>query len=258
MMFHSFLLVDIGNSMTKWAVAGIPGRVNKGVRRVEGATPTSGMTALSIRALKEEFPGHYLILCSVVPGLVPLFLRFFKRGCHLVTADSPALGLRFDYPNPREIGSDRLAAAVAVQAMGSFPAIIIACGTATAFTVLDAKGNLCGGAIAPGLEAQRDALLGATAQLPATDLRVPRSALAKSTREAIRAGVTLGFLGGVREIVTKLTATIPGAKKPHLFLTGGNAPLIAKNLDLPFELRPLLVLEGLRMIGERHFAMENK
>lgn len=258
MMFHSLLLVDVGNSHTKWASAGIPGRMKKLLRDIEGEMPTSEVNPQTILTLKEKFPGHYLVFCSVVPDLVPLFGRFFKRGFHLVTADSPALGLHFDYPKPKEIGTDRLAAAVAVHALGRFPAIIIACGTATAFTVLDAKGRLCGGAIAPGTEAQRDALLGATAQLPATDLRPPRSALAKSTQEAIRVGVLLGFVGGVRELIVELTKAIPGGKTPHLFLTGGNAPLVAKGLDFPFKLRPLLVLEGLRIIGNRVWNPERE
>ena len=97
---------------------------------------------------------------------------------------------------------------------GNCPAIIVACGTATAFTVLDAKGRLCGGAIAPGLQAQLAALLGATAQLPTTTLRHPRSALARSTQDAIRAGVMLNFQGGVKEIIQQLSDALPGRSKP--------------------------------------------
>ena len=132
-----------------------------------------------------------------------------------------------------------------------FPAIIVACGTATAFTVLDAKGRLCGGAIAPGLHAQLGALIAITAQLPSTSLKMPRSPLARSTRDAIRAGVLLSFQGGVKEIVRRLGEALSRGAKPQVILTGGHAKLATEALDVPYTLRPLLVLEGLRIIGQR-------
>jgi type III pantothenate kinase len=241
-----FLLIDAGNSRLKWATAGSRGPV-----RVTGEIATKEATSAWIRALARKFPGHQLVLASVVPKLVPVFRRAFSKRIEVVTGNSRALGLVFDYPRPVEIGADRLAAAVAVHARGHYPAIIVACGTATAFTVLDAKGRLCGGVIAPGLQAQLAALLGATAQLPATTLRPPCSALARSTRDAIRAGVTLNFQGGVKEILHRLSKALPGRREPHILITGGNARYLAGNLGLPVKLRPLLVFEGLHMIGLR-------
>jgi type III pantothenate kinase len=187
----------------------------------------------------------------VVPKLTFEFCRTFKRGFHSVTADSTALGIVFDYPKPAELGADRLAAAVAVQGLKKWPVIIVACGTATAFTVLDARGRLCGGAIAPGLQAQLDALLGATAQLPAITLKAPRSAMARSTQEAIRAGVMLNFQGGAKEIIRQLGQALPGWKRPGIILTGGNAHHLTDSLSMRHTLRPLLVFEGLRIIGYR-------
>ncbi len=258
MIFHSFLLVDIGNTRVKWAAAGLPGidpspafYSRNALPLVKGEMPAADATPDSIRELKESFPGHYLVLASVVPKLTFDFCRAFKRGFHLVTADSPALGLDFDYPNPGEIGADRLAAAVAARELRRWPAIIVSCGTATAFTVLDAKGRLCGGVIAPGLQTQLAALIGATAQLPATTLLQPRTALAKSTQDAIRAGVMLNFHGGVKEIIHQLSETLPGRGKPRIILTGGDAHYLANSLEIPHTLRPLLVFEGLRMIGLR-------
>jgi type III pantothenate kinase len=172
----------------------------------------------------------------------------------LVTGHSPALGLRFRYPKPAEIGADRLAAAVAVLADEIWPVIVVSCGTATAFTVLDADGRLCGGVIAPGLQTQLAALLGATAQLPATKLRPPRNALARSTGDAIRAGVVLNFQGGVKEILQRLRESLPGS--PRVIVTGGNAGYLAGTLKGKATFRPLLVFEGLRMIGTRAFMEE--
>lgn len=255
MNLHAFLLVDVGNTRVKWTFAAMPGydSVDFPVNLPTGTGEmlTTKATAESVQALARKFERYYLVLSSVVPPLTAVFSRAFKRRFHLVKANSPALGLDFDYPNTAEIGADRIAAAVAAHAYGHYPAIVVSCGTATAFTVLDAKGRLCGGVIAPGLQTQLAALLGATAQLPGTILKLPRTALAKSTREAIRAGVILSFQGGVKEIIRQLSGALPVRKPPAIILTGGNAPFLAGSLNLPHTLRPLLVFEGLHIIGNR-------
>ncbi|MCE0522530.1 MAG: type III pantothenate kinase [Methylacidiphilales bacterium] len=241
----NFLLIDIGNTRLKWATAGPRGPI-----RVAGDVATTAVTPGWIASLARKYPGHRAVLASVVPKPVPAFRRAFTGRLIEISAALPEPGFRFHYPKPAEIGADRLAAAVAAHARGLYPAIIVACGTATAFTVLDAKGRLCGGVIAPGLQAQQAALLDATAQLPATALRLPRSALARSTRDAIRAGVILNFQGGVKEIVHRLSEALPG-RRLHVLLTGGNARHLGKNPGFPAKLRPLLVFEGLHIIGLR-------
>ena len=241
-----YLLVDTGNTRLKWATAQHSSPI-----RVSGEIGTAKANSTWIHALARKFPQQQVVLASVVPQVIPLFRRAFAKRMEIVSGTAPGLGLKFDYPKPAELGADRLAAAVAAHEAGKWPAIIISCGTATAFTVIDAKGRMCGGVIAPGLQTQLAALLGATAQLPDTVLKQPRSALAKSTQDAIRAGVILNFQGGVKEIIRQLGAALPARKKPAIILTGGNAHYLTGALDLPHTLRPLLVFEGLRIIGNR-------
>ncbi|HUB67563.1 MAG TPA: type III pantothenate kinase [Candidatus Methylacidiphilales bacterium] len=241
-----FLLIDAGNSRLKWAVAGPRGRIVP-----SGDIATQEAAPARIFTLARKYPNHRAVLASVVPKFIPIFRGAFTGRLHVVSGKSPALGLEFDYSQPSELGADRLAAAVAVHAEGVWPAIIIAAGTATAFTVLDERGQVCGGAIAPGLQAQLAALLAATAKLPSIAPRPPRHALARSTREAIRSGLIHGFRGGVKEIVRRLSSELTGPGQPAVFLTGGNAAWLAGALDGSVQMRPLLVFEGLRMIGAR-------
>ena len=247
---REFLLIDVGNSRLKWTTGG-----KLRPSRIAGDIATRDATSKWVSSLAKRYPGLPAVVACVVPKLLPLFRRAFRDRLVEVHASLPELvrigNFRFHYPNPQEIGADRLAAAVAAHAWRKFPAIIVACGTATAFSVLDAKGRFCGGAIAPGLETQLAALIGATAQLPGTILKRPRRVLAKSTHDAIRAGVMLNFQGGVKEIIHQLGAALPGRKKPTIILTGGHARHLVKNLELPHELRPLLVFEGLLIIGSR-------
>lgn len=262
MNLSQYLLVDIGNTRVKWAVADFPsfprdGTPKLAVRtpietlRIRGEIATSEATPERIQALAKEFSQHYLVLASVVPKHNAALCRAFKRRHHLVIGTSPALGLQFDYPSPAEIGADRLAVAVRVKSDGVWPIIVVQCGTATAFTVLDRQGQFCGGAIAPGPQAQLTALTSSTALLPDVAPGLPKRCLARSTEEAIQAGVMFSYLGGVKETLRRLIAELAGTRQPRVALTGGYAHFLAGSLDLPHTLRPLLVFEGLHMIGVR-------
>ena len=243
------LLIDVGNTRVKWATIDAAGKIRP---RVAFAHRAAGIGVA--KKLAREYPQHKAVLACVVPQRIVDFERAFCGRLHVVTAKSCTQDLAFDYPKPRELGADRLAVSVAARAEGKLPAIILGCGTALAFTVLDAKGRLCGGAIAPGLHTQLLALLGATAQLPATTLRAPQKLPARSTQEAIRAGVLLNFQGGAREIATRLCESLAGGATPRLLLTGGDADVLRRVFGPAAEVRPLLVFEGLRIIGMRHFA----
>ena len=73
-----------------------------------------------------------------------------------------------------------------------------------------------------------------------------------STKDAIRIGVMLNYSGGIRKsfVIFVLRNRLP---LTTIILTGGNASLLPSSLEFPFTLRPLLVFEGLRIIGLRAF-----
>ena len=56
-------------------------------------------------------------------------------------------GINIKYENPRELGSDRIANAVAAYELYGGPCITIDFGTATSFGAISAKGEFLGGAI---------------------------------------------------------------------------------------------------------------
>jgi type III pantothenate kinase len=237
------LLIDVGNTQVKWAET-----TPRGLIRMRGRAPTHDLSARRAIGLAKKYPRHRVVIASVVPTAAKMLRHAFRGRAVFVTAKSS--GLAFDYPRPAEIGADRLAAAVGARG----PAIIVSCGTATAFSVVDRKGRFCGGALAPGLGTQLATLLGATAQLPKTSLRpVSRlsSARGRSTQTAIRTGVILNFQGGVREILERLRREFGS----RVIVTGGYAGYL-KGVPLGrLEVRPLLVLEGLHIIGQRLSAV---
>jgi type III pantothenate kinase len=237
-MSAPLLLLDVGNTRLKWAAVSPRGAI-----RVRGQVPTAQVTPDWIAAWTKKHDGHHVIVASVVPKISALLRRHLKQAV-FISGTMRGLPLAFDYPKPAELGADRLAAAIGAQTHARGPLIIISCGTATAFSVLDKKGKFCGGLIAPGAEAQLRVLLDTTAQLPATTL----SSTGRSTQAAMRAGVLLQFQGGVREVVQRLRQEIGASTR--VFVTGGQARHIKGMRGLGrVEFRPLLVFEGLRIIA---------
>ncbi|NNC90751.1 MAG: type III pantothenate kinase, partial [Akkermansiaceae bacterium] len=149
--------------------------------------------------------------------------------------------------------------AVAVHEAFGAPAVVIDFGTAVTFDVVGvppagrgtgAPGSYLGGVIAPGLASLTDYLADHTALLPHIDLVEPKSAIGKSTTEAMRAGAVIGYRGMIREILAAVTVELGG--DPRVVATGGDAGLIAAGLREIHEVIPDLTLRGIDLIGRRN------
>src|SRR5205085_6539150 len=116
--------------------------------------------------------------------------------------------------------------------------------------IVSIKRNYIGGVIAPGLEAMTNFLYRRTALLPKLSMKEPRSAIGKSTIEAMRAGAVLGYRGLVREIICRIKTERFPRQKVHVIATGGYADLIANGLGEIDSVHPNLTLEGLRIVGD--------
>ena len=188
-------------------------------------------------------------LCSVVPTLTAPISRHIQRtfgiAPEILTADAPH-GLKIDYRRPRELGTDRLAAALGARVLyPKMNVIVVDCGTATTVTALRRDGVLAGGAIFPGLSLWADLLAVRTAQLPRIALRRPRAAVGRSPREAMASGLYHGHAGAIRELIQRVHAEAFGRQKAVVIGTGGHASRFARE-KLFTVLAPDLILTGLR------------
>ncbi len=156
-------------------------------------------------------------------------------------------GVGIDYPKPDSIGPDRLANAVAAKFRFGAPVVVVDFGTAVTFDVVNARGNYVGGIIAPGLAAMTDYLHEKTALLPRIKIREVKTAIGKSTGEAMLVGAVHGYRGLVRELIGELKRELR-AKKLPVVATGGYAKLIAAKLPEISAVAPDLTLEGLRLV----------
>jgi type III pantothenate kinase len=239
----NYLLIDISNSFTKLALA-TRRRVLEPVR-----IPTDKFTSAALGRFGRRRKIDIFVVCSVVPKKNGVVRLVAKRSKILWLTPQIELGVGIDYPNPKTIGADRLANAAAVAAIYGCPAIVVDFGTAVTFDIVSPQRKYIGGVIAPGLESMTKFLYQRTALLPKLSLKEPRSAVGRSTIEAMRSGAVIGYRGLVREIIARIKAERFPRKKVHVIATGGYADLIAGRLPEIDSVHPNLTLEGLRIVA---------
>ena len=192
------------------------------------------------------------IVSSVVPSLTNVIEQMIETYFHrlplIVSADVDT-GLTVAYPNPAEIGSDRLVNAAAAYALHRTNLIIVDFGTATTFCAVTQSGAYLGGAIAPGLGIAAEALFSRTAKLPKIDLARPKTVIGKDTASSMQSGLIFGYTGLVDEIVMRMKTEL--GHEARVLATGGLASLIAPQSRTIQEVRPYLTLEGLELLYRR-------
>ncbi len=242
------LLIDNSNTRTKFAISGDSGGLGS-----EFWIPTSELDPPRLAEALHGLDFDAAVLCSVVPEKAQILEQALSaRGpIHRIDHESP-LGIGIDYPEPASIGADRLANAVGVVARHGHPAIVIDFGTAVTFDVISPAPAYAGGVIAPGLGAMGEYLGRRTALLPRIELSEPRSAIGKSTADAMRAGAVIGYRGLVREILAAVRSELP---VPALAIaTGGDAGLIAAGVKEIDAVDPDVTLAGIDLVGRRVFG----
>jgi len=243
----AWLLVDNSNTRTKFALGDATSLLDW-----RGVIATADISPASLDEMLGGVAYDAVMVCSVVPIKAEMLGAWFGGRCpvHFLSHESP-LGMGIDYPNPAQIGADRLANAAGVLTRHRVPAIIIDFGTAVTFDVISAAPAYCGGVIAPGLGAMSGYLTRKTALLPEIELIEPRSAIGKSTVHAMQVGAVTGYRGLVKEILARICDELPG--EPAIIATGGDAALIARGVPEIQAVDPDITLDGLRQVAARVF-----
>lgn len=202
----------------------------------------------------EEVEG--IVISSVVPTINFTIEHMCQNYFHMqpmMVAPGIKTGINIKYENPRELGSDRIANAVAAYAQYGGPCIFIDFGTATTFGVVDENGSFLGGSIFPGIKVASEALVSGTAKLPRFAIEKPESVIGRTTLSNLQSGMYYGYVGLVKHIVQKMKQEL-GRQDAIVVATGGMALLISEESKVIDKLDGLLTLKGLRMIYERNKA----
>ncbi|MBR3274607.1 MAG: type III pantothenate kinase [Clostridia bacterium] len=195
-----------------------------------------------------------IMMSSVVPQInftIEHMCRNYFGMEPMKIAPGVKTGINIKYENPRELGSDRIANAVAAFELYGGPCITIDFGTATSFGAISAKGEFLGGAICPGLKLAADALTERTAKLPRFELVKPENVIGRNTVSNMQAGIVYGYIGQIKYLVNRMKKEM-GVDGIKVIATGGLAVLVAGESSVIDVMDGLLTLKGLRIIYEKN------
>lgn len=200
-----------------------------------------------------------IVISSVVPRLTPVVQQVVQNlwGIEPLLINAKLYeALSLNLASPHEIGSDLVANAVAGYAQAQQACIVVDFGTALTFTAINQEGDIMGVNIAPGLKTAMYSLFAKTAQLPEVPLELPDSAIGKNTPQALQAGVLFGYIGLVKEMLTRMKAEMPS---PCLVLATGGLVQVLSPLEPLFDtIDKNLTLRGLLLLQQRYERIYGK
>jgi type III pantothenate kinase len=247
------LAIDAGNTQTVFGL--FDGEELRERFRI-GTNPahTADELAVLVRSLVDLETVEGAVLCSSVPQLVREYEGFAERWAGvdlLVLGPGVSTGMPIRYDDPREVGPDRIANAVASRERHGAPSVVVDFGTSTNFDVVSGAGEFAGGVLAPGIEISMDALFARAARLPKVPFVAPERVISQTTVAALQSGLVYGFAGQVDAIVDRIREEI-GAPDAPVVATGGLSELIAPHSRTITAVDPELTLQGLRLVWARN------
>ena len=243
------IVADIGN--TKTHIGLFDGR--KVVQAYTVNTRT--MSSVKLRLWKSKNIGG-VVYASVRPSAERKFESVIRK--HLGTLPIKKLGRDIKPPislkvdNPKTVGMDRLANAIAAYERVKDACVVVDMGTAITFDVVSKKGEFVGGVIASGMGISAKALNDYCELLPLIKPDKPTKTIGKNTIDNIKSGVFWSVVGLIECVIKNIRRELKC--KPYIIATGGDANLL-KNLGLFDEVIPHLTLEG---IATAYYTTENK
>lgn len=191
---------------------------------------------------------QHIAICSVVPDLIHTLintcLKYFQITPFILKSDVKT-GLVIQYKNPQELGTDRIANAIAGTHL--FPnrhLIIVDFGTASTICAINKEKVYLGGLILPGLRISMQALSSETAKLPIVEIKPPSRLIGQSTVESIQSGLYYGNLATIQEVCKSIKEEYFNNEESVVIGTGGFVRLFEKE-EFFDAVIPDLVLMGL-------------
>jgi type III pantothenate kinase len=235
------IVVDVGNSRIKWGLCS-----SDQVWSIASLPPDDTDAWLAQWREWKLQASQTWIVAGVHPARRDALVAWLcEQGAPVQLLTSPSqLPLKVDVEVPEKVGIDRLLNAVAAnrRRQENVAAIIVDAGSAVTVDYVDGSGVFRGGAIFPGFTLMGKALHDYTALLPIVpmdDLPPPGT----STTHAIQTGVLYAVVGGIERLIAEYQHRFPTAFE--IFLTGGDAKMLAGKLHRIIHVWPEMTLDGI-------------
>ncbi len=248
------LCLDVGNSQIYGGLFE-ESKIRLRFRRTSRSGASSDEIGVFLRSvLRENDIDRGAIKQIAICTVVPEVLHSLKNACLKYFGVTPFVlqagvktGLKVRYKNPLEVGSDRIANAIAgVHLYPGKNLLIIDFGTATTFCAVSGAKDYLGGVILAGLKISMEALEHRTSKLPSVEILRREECLAKTTVDSIQSGLYFGTIGQIKEIASRISQEVFQDQPPILIGTGGLASLFT-SAGVFDEETPDLVLTGLHL-----------
>jgi type III pantothenate kinase len=257
------LAIDIGNTNTVVGVFNGDSLIShfRVSSRPQLTTDEAGLFVASLFSRHIEAAADQvsdIAICSVVPPLTAVYRamaqKYFMVDPVVISADLQ-LPVNIDYPEPSEIGADRLANAAAGYDRLKTALIVVDLGTAITFDIVSNEGDYLGGVIAPGTQVSGGNLAQKAARLFEVGVEKPTRIIGKSTAMAIQSGLYYGTLGVIDHILERIFDEL--GQKTEVLATGGEAEIYCQDSKYVTEVVPTLTLEGIRLIADLNPAKKS-
>ncbi len=242
------LLVDIGNSRTKWAF-----KLGSGVLGAMHACANADIANNQDLRLAVGQSTKIVLACVAGENVLQQFKILVpqKSMLHVVQAQAETCGVYNGYEQPETLGVDRWASLLGAWSTRRAPCVVVNAGTAITVDALNADGEFLGGTIMPGLRLMMQSLKTNAAQLD-VDIKVAQVPdFPTQTAEAIYAGCLNAVMGAISAMAGHLAKY--GGAMPELVLSGGDAEVLKNALQqVPFanlHVKSVIMTENLVLQG---------
>jgi type III pantothenate kinase len=218
------LVIDIGNTRTKWALANDAGELS--------ATEICLNTNIDKARFSTKQVSKVLISNVAGDAMAQQITQILSpMSVHFAAAKKQACGLTNQYENT--LGTDRWAALVAAWKITKHATVVVNAGTAITIDAIAQNKKLAkeavflGGTIQPGLHLMHAALSQNTAQLKCEEGKFAE--YPQNTPDAIETGCLNAIVGAIHLMLKRLEKH--SGWLPKLVISGGDAQKIAQALN---------------------------
>lgn len=251
------LAIDIGN--TNVVIGGFEnGKICFTERLSTNRNSTASEYAMSIKSVL-DFNGltSHAFEGGILSSVVPMVSNAVKTAVEKITGKNVIVvgpgvktGLKILLDNPNQLGSDRVADAVAATHYYPCPLVVIDLGTATTVSVIDENKNFIGGMIIPGVMMSLDSLANRTSQLPHISLDPPKRLIGRNTVDCMRSGIIYSTASSLDGIVERIEDEL--GQECTIITTGGLSKVISPFCKHNMIMDDQLLLKGLMIIYEKN------